>query len=208
MLEKGKKDWWRKMNIKTKILDFAEITQIYTKWMCKHFPENERKPLKKIEEMWKDAQYQAVGLYDEKDTFLGYAFFVLCKNCNYILLDYFAILEKYRSTGIGSKFLGQLKKRFPFCKGIIIETEDEASASTVQEQLERKKRNAFYLRNGVQRVYIKSAIYTARYEIFVLPIEEKVSQEECFKALHEIYQYMVPGEKNQKYVRFQYIEHK
>ena len=190
------------MEVKIKTMDFAQITQVYNECLCKHFPENERKPLKKMKAMWNEKQYQGVGLYDEKDDFLGYAFFVICKNCKYILLDYFAVLEEYRSAGIGSIFLGKMKGYFPDCQGIIIETEDEELGSSEKEQTERKKRNAFYLRNGVKRMNIKSEIYTARYEIFVLPIGEGVTRESCHKDMLRIYQYMIPGEKNKKHVRF------
>ena len=117
-------------------------------------------------------------------------------------------MEEYRQLGLGSYFLEhmgeQLKEMF---SGILIETEDIRCAANEQEKIERERRNVFYERNGAVKTGIRSEIFTARYEVYLLQTKKSlISQEnwkeQCRSNIIALYQYMVPGEKNEKFVTF------
>lgn len=191
-------------------LTLEEVKKIYQRYLCIHFVEEERKPLKSIERMWEQNQYFALGMFGkEEKELMGYAFFCSCGKSNMVLLDYFAMLEEQRGRGLGSFFMqymqDTLKERF--C-GILIETEDVSFAENKQEMEERNRRNDFYMQNGARRTGITSRIYDARYEVFVLPFEEtdmlalELLMKVCYENIYEIYRYMIPGEKNREVVSF------
>lgn len=191
-------------------LTIEEVETIYHQYLQFHFTEEERKPLKAIKRMWEQGKYFALGMFEkEEKELLGYAFFSGGRQSDMVLLDYFAMLEKQRGRGLGSVFLQHmqeiLKESF---RGIIIETEDVSFAKNEQETEERNRRNDFYMRNGAKKTGITSQIYGARYEVYVLPFEELKKVDEkllckvCYENVYEIYQYMIPGEKNQMHVAF------
>lgn len=191
-------------------LTLEEVRNIYQRYLCLHFVEEERKPLKSIERMWEQNQYFALGMFGmEERKLLGYAFFCSCGESDMVLLDYFSMLEEHRGRGLGSLFLQHmqdiLKESF---RGILIETEDVSFAKNAQEIQERNRRNEFYMQNGARKTEITSRIYDARYEVYVLPFEETVMLESellwkvCYENIYEIYRYMIPGEKNREVVSF------
>ena len=190
-------------------LHLEEVQQVYRTYMPRHFAKNEIKPLENIEKMWADNNYFAIGIF-QKDTqkMMGYALLCGCKGSDMVLLDYYAILEEYRQLGIGSFFLEhmgeQLKEMF---SGILIETEDIRFAANEQEKIERERRNAFYEKNGAVKTGIRNEIFTARYEVYVLQTGDSLLLQEdwraqCRRNIIALYQYMVPGEKNEKFVTF------
>lgn len=190
-------------------LNLEEVQQIYRTYMPQHFAKNEIKPLENIENMWADNNYFAIGIF-QKDTqkMMGYALLCGCKESDMVLLDYYAILEEYRQLGIGSYFLEHMGEQLKetFC-GILIETEDILCAANEQEKIERERRNVFYERNGAVKTGIRSEIFTARYEVYVLQTGHfSFLQEDwrarCRRNIIALYQYMVPGEKNEKFVTF------
>lgn len=190
-------------------LHLEEVQQIYRIYLSQHFAKNEIKPLENIEKMWNGHNYFAIGIFQE-DTkkLMGYALLCGCKDSDMVLLDYYAILKEYRQLGIGSYFLehmGELLKE-EFC-AILIETEDIRCAANEEEKIERERRNMFYERNGAVKAGLRSEIYTARYEVYVLPtgenlLSQKDWKEQCERNIIALYRYMVPGEKNKKFVTF------
>ena len=189
-----------------KKLTWEQMEKIYVEWIHEHFPEDEIKPLKSIQRMWDNGEYQALGMYEKTtaqggaEPLIGYAFFIMVKGGNQLLLDYLAIVEKYRSKGAGSIFLKEMKQQLTEYKGILIETEDIDCAQNEEERNIRQKRDAFYVRNGAVRTGIRSHVYGVDYVIWTLPIEKAVAEDECRDDLEKIYRTMVPGEKYEKFV--------
>lgn len=203
-----KKKMDRQYEIRT--LHIEEVREIYHQYLQFHFVEEERKPLKAIERMWEQNQYFALGMFEkEQKSLAGYAFFSSCIDGDMVLLDYFAMLEKERGKGLGSLFLQHMQDTLQEgFRGILIETEDVSFAKNEQELEERNRRNDFYLRNGAKKTGITSRIYDARYEVYVLPFGEmsmldlELLSKLSFENIYGIYQYMIPGEKNEKFVSF------
>ena len=188
-------------------LSLEQMSDIYNQWMYLHFPKDEIKPFKNIQKMWQEGCYHALGMYEQtegKRNFIGYAFFAMSVHRNMLLLDYLAMVEAYRGQGMGGIFLQEMQKRLQDTNGIsgiIIETEDVAFAGNEEELLERTMRDRFYEHNGAKRTTIKSEVYGVHYTIWQLPVTNLVEDGECRAALKEIYELMIPGEKNRKYVR-------
>lgn len=202
------KDMEMEVKIKYVIQDLTieQVSDIYKKWIHLHFPQDEIKPLKNIQKMWEIGAYRALGMYEQKGEkldFIGYAFLAMAPDCSMLLLDYLAIVEAYRGQGIGSIFLHEMQKRLQEFDGILIETEDVNFAYNKEELQARKKRNCFYEKNRAVRTIIKSEIYGVHYAIWNLPVSKPIDNEICKTNLENIYKIMIPGEKNEKFVKIE-----
>ena len=194
------------MNYIIQTITLKQTTEIYNAYIHLHFPQNEIKPLKNIQRMWENGYYQALAMYEQKENetkLIGYAFCAMAPNCRMLLLDYLAIVEEYRGLGMGGIFLSEMRKCLTKYEGILIETEDIDFAANEEERQIRKKRDAFYEHNGVVRTGIKSTIYGVHFANWQLPVSGALSDEECKRNLEEIYKVMVPGTKNQMFVKIE-----
>jgi len=194
------------MNYKIQNLTIEQTTDIYNTYIHLHFPQNEIKPLKNIRRMWENGSYQALAMYEKNENevkLIGYAFCAMAPNCKMLLLDYLAIVEEYRGLGMGGIFLSEMRKFLAKYEGILIETEDIDFAVNEEERQIRKKRDAFYERNGVVRTAIKSRIFYVRFANWQLPVSQMLTDEECKRNLEEIYKVMVPGSKNKMFVKIE-----
>lgn len=185
-------------------LSRQQTANIYKEWINLHFPSDEVKPLKNIYKMWDEGAYSALALYDKEACeegeplkgLIGYAFFVNAPDSEMVLLDYYAIIGQYRNQGLGSVFLGEIKRNLKNSKGIIIETEDVELAVSDEELVVRKRRNMFYTSNGAVETGIKTRVYGVPYAIWSLAAEGVViSREESLEAVKKIYRTMFPPER-------------
>lgn len=187
-----------------KKLNLEQVEKIYKEELVRHFPADEVKPLKSIERMWKMGAYQAFGLYEMvSDELMGYAFFSKKPGNDMILMDYLAVLEEYRNKGLGAVFLQEMKGIMKAYKGILIETEDVDFAQNAEEAEVCQKRDAFYAKNGVIKMNVKSTIYGVHYANWIYPIGMEWDVDECREELQAIYKVMIPGEKYEKFVRIE-----
>lgn len=193
-------------NIVIRKLSLEEARKIYEEHMVRHFPKDEIKPWKSIERMWNMEAYHALGMFEMANrmqpALLGYALFAQKPEGNVCLLDYFAMLEECRGQGLGGTFLGKMKEVLTDYQGILFETEDEDAAEDEQQLQVRKRRNAFYEREGMLRTDIRTEVYGVKYMIWNYPFKGLgTDREACRKNLADIYRIMIPGEKFGKYVR-------
>lgn len=160
-------------DIDIKVLTGEEILDIYTTHSIRHFPEDERKPVSSIRRMTMEGIYTGYGLYlrKEPDKLSGYAFFTILPDKGCCLLDYFAIMEDYRSHGIGSFFLQHIKSSFQDIPGFLIESEDPDYAGNPSEYSIRCKRLAFYERNGAVFTGIKASVFGVPYRLLFFPLQ-------------------------------------
>lgn len=125
------------------------------------FPEQEKKPLQVMEELVADGKMEMLAMVD-KDEFVGLAINLIDTEQNRALLDYYAIAPQKRNDGYGSKGLEILLDRFKGQKYIFeIETQDE-NADNAED---RKRRKAFYLRNGLKETGLFVNVYDTDFEI-------------------------------------------
>lgn len=191
------------MNYTIKELSKEQIKDIYNQWMTRHFPANEMKPLQSIFRMWDMQAYVGLGMFQEDtEELMGYAMFARVPKEPIILLDYFAMLEQFRSGGMGSVFLQEMESYLKDFNGMLLEVEDIDFAETEEEISTRKRRNAFYERAGVKDTTVKSCVFDAHYSVLYYSFHESamISAKACERDLEAIYRIMIPGDKYDKYV--------
>ena len=166
-------DTIQKQDIEIKRLTSEEILAIYTSHAIRHFPKDERKPVSSIRRMAAEGIYIGYGLYMRQDPgcLLGYAFFTLLPDKGGCLLDYFAVMEDYRSCGIGSLFLQYIKASFLDIPGFLIESEDPDYAGNSSEYAIRCKRLAFYERNGAVFTGLRASVFGVPYRLLFFPLQ-------------------------------------
>ena len=148
-----------------KLVNIADEGAKY-KWQLydlydKAFPEQEKKPLQVMENLVADGKMEMLAMVDE-DEFVGLAINLIDAEQDRALLDYYAIAPEKRNYGYGSKGLEALLKKFKNHKYIFeIETQDEKAENAE----ERKRRKAFYLRNGLQETGLFVNVYDTDFEI-------------------------------------------
>lgn len=188
------------MNLK-KLTD-RELLDVYTTYSPLYFPSEELKPLQTVEWLLSKEIYHAYGFYD-KDQLLAYACLIQAKGQSVVLLDYYAVLEQYRSSGIGGIFLQKLAERLSDKEGLYIESEDPAFAHDSADCELRKRRIAFYERNGALRTGLLSQLFGVDYTILFLPCHSGTAWKTDwhFDRLNQIYLEMFPPKYYQRKVR-------
>lgn len=152
----------------------AQLYQLYEE----AFPEQEKKPLSVMEQLTSDGKMEMLAMVDEGE-FVGLAINMLGKGRG--LLDYYAISTDKRNGGYGSKGLEVLLKHFEGQKYIFeIEIQDEKA----ENAKERKRRKAFYLRNGLKETGLFVNVYDTDFEI--LTPGGELTYEEYVDFLREI----------------------
>lgn len=185
-------------NIRIKRLSKNEIELIYKKQMHKDFPPSEIKPLERIVSLWEKGFYEAFGLYEE-EVLLGYAFLSTSFKKQWWLLDYFAIIEHYRSSGYGSTFLSMIKQELNQKAALLIEIESIESAKNQEEKEQRVRRRKFYMANAITPVNHLATIFDTEFEVLVFPFIKEVIKEKVIEEYKLIYKSMLPTSLYEKH---------
>lgn len=192
-----------------KQLSPENIIEIYTTIAPLHFPAEELRPLANLQSLIDRSGYEGLGLYNtESDALVGYGFFVRIPSADIALLDYYAILEEYRSQGVGSLFLTQMKEHYKNLRGILLETEDFDTASTEEERTIRARRDAFYIKNGALRTSTKTTVFGVDFQIFFVPTSvtkanlTSTENEILRNDIETLYRFMLTEEAYNKNVRW------
>ena len=130
-------------------------------WSLYHeaFPKVERKP-KAVMELLKDQGKMEIYAIEDQGEFIGLAMNMICGDMG--LLDYFAIAENKRNSGYGSRCIRLLLEEFKDRKYIFeIEKQDEQAENSA----DRKRRKAFYLRNGLKETGVFANVYQVDFEL-------------------------------------------
>lgn len=184
-------------------LSAEELINIYAHTAIRHFPPAEYKPVENVRKYLQNDLYIGYGFF-QQNTLTAYALFLAPAPNEFssetqskpskLLLDYFAVLEEYRNTGIGSAFLQRLRKELTFADGIYIESENPDEAANEKERTVRTKRIAFYDRNGAVYTGIRSTLFGVPYRILYLPTAGNTvhGKDNYFAELDSIYHIMFP----------------
>lgn len=124
------------------------------------FPRSERKPFSMIRSMQKQGKSD-VWYFEDQGKFLGLATTVNDKGGK-VLLDYFAVTGSSRGKGYGGKMLQLILKQY---QGRGVFGEIEAVEESAENYPERKRRKAFYLRNGLQELGIHVTLFGVDMEL-------------------------------------------
>lgn len=150
-------------------LSLEALKSIYDARMKEDFPPDELRPFSSMQALTQQNSYASFG-YDEDGNIMAYACFARVKDSPAAMLDYYAVSKQSRGSGIGSKFLAA----FPaFLKPlgvqhVILEVESvEKAKDAVQAEI-RRRRIAFYEKNGCRRTQVRSLLYGVYYDVMVL----------------------------------------
>lgn len=192
------------MSYSVKRLTEGEMLDIYTGPAKHHFPEAELKPLYAVKKLIENREYIGLGMFDDNAGLMAYALFTVSKDTDIILLDYYAVLEEYRSQGTGSIFLSEMKNVLKGVGGILLETEDIEFAVNEDEADIRRRRDSFYRRNGVSATGVKSGYCGVNYNIWYLPVDREIDTKTARSALESLYntmfEYMKDSDKVDRFI--------
>ncbi len=139
------------------------------------FPVEEKKPILLMEQLTKAGKMEILAV-EEAGEFAGLAINMLSDGT--ALLDYFAIAGDRRCKGSGGRAVRALQERFQDEKYIFeIEMQDEKAPNAE----ERKRRKAFYLRNGLKETGVFANVYETDFEL--LTPDGKLTFEEYVEML-------------------------
>lgn len=142
-------------------LDMPFILDLYQS----AFPENERKPFSVIERKAAMGSMEILLIKDGKKR-LGFAITALGENL--VLLDYFAVAEKYQGQGVGSEALQLIRDLYSESQFYLeIETPDETAPNHIQ----RVRRKEFYLRNGMRETGIRIRLFGVDMELLASSLD-------------------------------------
>lgn len=174
-------------------LSTETMTEIYHRYMTVDFPREELKPLEHILYMLDKGMGCAYGIYEE-EKLRGYATFIVPDGLRYGLLDYLAVLEQYRGTGIGHAFFDLIRStlcaKYPALQGFFIESENIAYAADDRERQVREKRISFYVQNGCAETTLESRLFGVNYSILVYDFDRKADSPVTIEDLKNIYRVM------------------
>lgn len=149
------------------------------RYMMQDFPQEERKPLYRLHQLFDRGIYDT-WLLVEGMTARGYAICLRPPGQALTLLDYFAIFPENRGHSYGSLCLELLKQAYP--EGIFLEAESERTAATAQERETRRRRCAFYQRAGFVPCPFPNEIFGVEYLVHIWS-REPLEQPERLGAL-------------------------
>lgn len=134
---------------------WAEIYNLYQK----AFPASEKKPFPIIRKMYKKGVTD-IWRFTRNGKFAG---LIITINGNgHILLDYLAVDEKQRGTGIGSEILPLMQAHYPD-KGVFLEI--ESVYEECENKAERIRRKHFYEKCGMKSMEVFVWLFGVKMEL-------------------------------------------
>lgn len=123
------------------------------------FPREEKKPRALLEDLALKGRMELLAITDE-DVFVGLAMNMFSGQT--ALLDYFAVAPDKRDCGYGGRAVQKLQRRFQDKKYIF---EIEIQDGEAENAEARRRRKAFYLRNGLKETGVFVNVYHTDFEL-------------------------------------------
>lgn len=146
----------------------------------KAFPKEEKKPISLMLEKREEGFYEILEITDQTDQFLGLAIVILYQDL--ALLDYYAIADNVRGTGIGSKVIKMLQERY---QGKRFFLEIESTKENCQDLDNRMRRKHFYEKNGMGEMKFLVELFGIQMELMTYQCE--LSYEEYHKIFEDVF---------------------
>lgn len=141
------------------LLNKEGLTALYQNEMTADFPHAELKPLKAMLRLMDMGRYDPL-LVTDGGTPVGYALAWLPEGREGALLEYFGVLRGLRNGGLGTKILELLMERYGQIFG---EAEAPGGDASPEENDLRRRRIAFYERNGFRVLDYQCALFGVRF---------------------------------------------
>ena len=185
-------------------LSIEQIRILYEERLRADFPPDELKPLAMIERGFRYGTYICLGAVDAGGEILAYAFFVLLKGANErcALVDYYAVRQDLRDTGIGSRFLrAMIEGKLREIDCVLLEVDYPDDALDEAERIMRLRRLGFYMRNGLRDTSVRAKVFGVRFRILALPVGKVVSPEETLRIYAALYRSILDEKRYTENVR-------
>ena len=101
-----------------------------------------------------------VWYFEKNGSFIGLA--ATINSDDTILIDYLAIAKKHRTCGFGSEVLKLVREKY-IGKGVFVEI--ESTFEECENKEERKRRKAFYIRNGMEEMNVLAELFGVNMEL-------------------------------------------
>lgn len=183
-------------------LDLEQVRETYAGLIVPAFPENELKPLKRIEAALRRGKYLCYGAMAAGDA-LGVAYFARTgrEGRTLQLFDYLVIKPELRCRGIGGAFLRALiDGPLQGAGAVLLEVDDPDRADNPEERALRRRRLAFYLRNGLYDTGALATVYDAAFRILALPGNETITPDQARGVYAALYRTILPPHAYRRHV--------
>ncbi len=200
------------MDFSLREFDKKEMLSVYRRFVANFFDgsdESEDFLISEAAVKWLLAKgvYRGYGLYDDKKHLLCFGMFISDRASRTLLLNYFAVLKKYRGYNYPEIFFELLKlfftddsikeerkERLPF--GIFLELGGAGDNKAFSEC--REKELNFYKKMGAYMTDIIPALSGTEYNVLFLPINEKPSMSDLLREIQDVYKEILPSFKDRK----------
>lgn len=177
-------------NLQLRQMTREELRDTYNTWMVRQFHAGELKPLRMMEQLLDKDAYSVYGLWNGTEL-VAYALFAMAKGGRTLLLDYYAVLPHEQDKGYGGKCLEMLREELSDWEGILIEVENPDLQDDEAEREICRRRMRFYERNACVHTGVLEKLFGFEYEILFLSDGSRLSDEEIFHEMEEIYHTML-----------------
>ena len=177
-----------------KLLSKEELVQLYNAEMIFDFPKSELKPVRAMLRLMDEGKYEPLLVLEDGEA-IGYAMVWLPPSREGALLEYFGVLRGKRNGGLGTRILHILAERYGQIFG-------EAEAPTSDDPAEndlRRRRIAFYLRNGLRVLDYECALFGVHFNCLYLGPE--ADDRKIDKLHRSVYADYFSPEHMEKYVQ-------
>lgn len=137
------------------LCQWAEVYMLYQK----AFPRSEKKPFSMIRSMHKKGNSD-VWRFTRNGKFAG--IIITINGQQNVLLDYLAVEEKQRGTGIGSEILRMMREHYAG-KGVFLEI--ESVYEDCENKAERIRRKHFYEKCGMESMEVFVWLFGVKMEL-------------------------------------------
>jgi len=142
------------------------------------FPKEERKPFVFIEKLRREGKL-IIHTAIKNDIVIGFAIMLIDEN--YALIDYLAVNEDFRGSGIGSEILTELKKIY---RNKCLFLERETVIKNCENPEQRNRRRNFYLNNEFSDSGVYINVYTV--DMTLMTYNNKITFQEYSDFLKKI----------------------
>lgn len=154
---------------------WAEVYLLYQK----AFPRSEKKPFHMIRSVHRQGRCD-VWRFERGGRFAG--IIITINGEKHILLDYLAVDDKQRGTGIGTEILGLMKKHYAG-KGVFLEI--ESVYEDCENKAQRIRRKHFYEKCGMESMGVFVMLFGVKMELMSFGC--KLSFEEYYAFYRDNY---------------------
>ena len=149
------------------------------------FPEDEQIPWKDLMRLVEEMPLDFTAYYDG-ENFIGFTIVYPRKSINW----YFAVQEELRGKGYGQQILTQLIEKY---KGQTCVLDMESPTQVCENTSQRKRRHAFYLRNGFRDTNIYRTYNDITMTIMMMG-EGTFTMQDWDDIIHELQQFWWPDD--------------